>query len=92
MIADNILSELYLTPIDKLIKLYLNNFRTGLRSICVLLPLMGVTWIFGLLSVNKETVVFQYIFAILNSLQVSLLRIIWAVSKPTFGHVRPEKI
>ncbi|CAL1541098.1 unnamed protein product [Lymnaea stagnalis] len=40
-----------------------------IRSICVLFPLMGLTWIFGVLSVNHDTVVFQYLFAIFNSLQ-----------------------
>ncbi|XP_059154546.1 uncharacterized protein LOC131940023 isoform X2 [Physella acuta] len=39
------------------------------RSICVLSPILGITWIFGVLSVSKETVVFQYLFAIFNSLQ-----------------------
>ncbi|KAJ7382338.1 hypothetical protein OS493_035615 [Desmophyllum pertusum] len=29
----------------------------------------GLTWVFGLMAINKETIVFQYLFAILNSLQ-----------------------
>lgn len=37
----------------------------------MLMPLLGITWAFGLLSVNSETVAFQYLFAIVNSLQVS---------------------
>ena len=44
--------------------------RTGLRSVCVLLPLMGVTWVIGTLAVNKDFLVLHYMFAILNSLQV----------------------
>ena len=36
----------------------------------VLLPLLGITWTFGLLAVNDELIVFQYLFAIFNSLQV----------------------
>ena len=35
-----------------------------------LLPLLGVTWIFGIFAVNDDTVVFAWIFTILNSLQV----------------------
>ena len=35
------------------------------------MPLLGTTWVLGLLSVNSDTVVFQYLFAIVNSLQVS---------------------
>ena len=45
-------------------------YRTGVRSICVLLPILGLTWIFGVFSVNENLVVFQYIFAICNALQV----------------------
>lgn len=43
--------------------------KTGLRSMCTLLPILGVTWLFGILSINDELVVFQYLFAITNSLQ-----------------------
>ena len=41
-------------------------------SLCILLPLVGVTWVTGVFAVNEESVAFQYIFAIVNSLQVSL--------------------
>ncbi|KAL3883202.1 hypothetical protein ACJMK2_029492, partial [Sinanodonta woodiana] len=43
--------------------------KTAVRGICVLLPITGITWVFGILSVNEDLDVFQYIFAILNSLQ-----------------------
>jgi hypothetical protein len=33
---------------------------------------MGLTWGFGALSINNDTVIFQYIFAVLNSFQVSI--------------------
>lgn len=49
-------------------------FRAGMRSICVILPLFGVTWVLGVFSVNEDLVVFQYLFAIFNSLQVSQSR------------------
>ena len=45
-------------------------FRSGIWSMCVILPLVGVTWVMGVFSVNEELVVFQYIFALVNSLQV----------------------
>ncbi|CAH3182932.1 unnamed protein product, partial [Porites lobata] len=41
----------------------------GLRACVVLLPLLGLTWVFGILSVTDAGLVFQYIFTILNSLQ-----------------------
>ncbi|KAK3598142.1 hypothetical protein CHS0354_027442, partial [Potamilus streckersoni] len=43
--------------------------KTAVRSLCVLLPITGITWVFGILSVNEDLVVFQYLFAIINSLQ-----------------------
>ncbi|XP_071115253.1 uncharacterized protein [Haliotis cracherodii] len=43
--------------------------RAGLKALCVLLPLMGVTWVFGVFSVNEDLRVFQYLFAVFNSLQ-----------------------
>ncbi|KAL4232621.1 hypothetical protein ACF0H5_007311 [Mactra antiquata] len=48
---------------------YGNDRLTGIRSICVLVPVMGLTWVFGILSVNQDLVVFQYIFSIFNALQ-----------------------
>ncbi|KAH3727832.1 hypothetical protein DPMN_053777 [Dreissena polymorpha] len=45
-------------------------FRTGVRSVCILLPVLGLTWLIGIFSVNRDTLVFQYLFAISNSLQV----------------------
>ncbi|XP_052062393.1 adhesion G protein-coupled receptor B2-like [Mytilus californianus] len=41
----------------------------GLKSICIILPLFGVTWVLGAFSVNDDLVMFQYLFAIFNSLQ-----------------------
>jgi len=38
----------------------------------VLLPLLGLTWIIGILAVNEKTQILAWIFSILNSLQVCL--------------------
>ena len=43
--------------------------RTGVRASAALLPLLGITWLFGLLGFSYDTIVFKYIFAIFNSLQ-----------------------
>ena len=45
--------------------------RDLMKAMIVLLPLLGMTWINGILVVNNETQVFAWIFAILNSLQVN---------------------
>ena len=41
-----------------------------MKATVILLPLLGITWVFGLLAVNQESSVFAWIFTILNSLQV----------------------
>ena len=46
--------------------------RTMMKAAVVLLPLLGLTWIFGLLAVNEHLNVFIWLFTVLNSLQVSL--------------------
>ena len=47
-----------------------NLCRELLKAAMFLLPLLGLTWLIGILAVNNETQVFAWIFAILNSLQV----------------------
>ncbi|XP_069102986.1 adhesion G protein-coupled receptor B1-like isoform X3 [Argopecten irradians] len=42
---------------------------SAVRSVCVLLPVLGITWFFGILSINDDLIVFQYLFAATNSLQ-----------------------
>ena len=44
--------------------------RAVLISAATLMPIFGVTWIFGLLAVNEETEVFAWIFTIFNTFQV----------------------
>ena len=47
------------------------SFRQSLKACAVLSPLLGFTWMFGVLTVTDTAgLVFQYFFTILNSLQV----------------------
>lgn len=46
-----------------------DKIRAGVRSVAVLAPILGISWIFGVLSVNSSTIIFQYLFTIFNSLQ-----------------------
>ncbi|XP_014400833.1 PREDICTED: adhesion G-protein coupled receptor D1, partial [Myotis brandtii] len=43
--------------------------RLTAKAVAVLLPILGTSWVFGVLAVNSQAVAFQYAFAILNSLQ-----------------------
>lgn len=49
----------------------LNMYRGTMRAVVTLLPLLGLTWIFGVLTLNKNTTVFAWLFTLFNSLQVS---------------------
>ncbi|XP_062599418.1 adhesion G-protein coupled receptor D1-like [Saccostrea cucullata] len=42
---------------------------SGVRGMSALLPVLGLTWVFGILSIDSSTIVFKYLFAIFNSLQ-----------------------
>ena len=44
--------------------------RTILKAAVILLPLLGLTWLFGLLTLNDNATVFAWLFTIFNSLQV----------------------
>ena len=44
-----------------------------MKAVIILLPLLGVTWIIGIVAVNEDTQVFAWIFAILNSLRVIII-------------------
>ncbi|KAH3859643.1 hypothetical protein DPMN_102462 [Dreissena polymorpha] len=44
--------------------------RAGVRCLCLLLPLMGCTWVIGLFYVNESIAWVQYVFAMCNSLQI----------------------
>ena len=50
-------------------KTQIEKVKAGLKASAVVLPLLGITWLFGLLSFSSSTVAFKYIFAISNSLQ-----------------------
>ena len=46
-----------------------DKLRTGVKATAVVLPLLGVTWVFSLLAFESAAVTFKYLFAIFNSLQ-----------------------
>lgn len=49
---------------------FIHVFRTILRATLILLPLLGITWLFGILTLNRNATVFAWLFTIFNSLQV----------------------
>jgi hypothetical protein len=43
--------------------------RYTVKGSIIILPLLGLTWVFGLLIVNEAALVFAWIFTVLNTLQ-----------------------
>ncbi|XP_052279115.1 sushi, von Willebrand factor type A, EGF and pentraxin domain-containing protein 1-like isoform X5 [Dreissena polymorpha] len=56
--------------------------EAGVRCLCVLLPLMGSTWVIGLLYVNERMAWVQYVFAVCNSLQGLMIFICHCLLNP----------
>ncbi|XP_052242764.1 adhesion G protein-coupled receptor L3-like isoform X2 [Dreissena polymorpha] len=54
----------------------LEKIKTGARSVGVLTPMFGITWLIGVFAVNDATLVFQWLFVILNSLQGLMIFIV----------------
>uniref|UniRef100_A0A669FAA5 Adhesion G protein-coupled receptor D1 n=1 Tax=Oreochromis niloticus TaxID=8128 RepID=A0A669FAA5_ORENI len=46
-----------------------NAVKLTIKAVAVLLPILGISWIFGVLVVNTQSLPFLYIFAVFNSLQ-----------------------
>ncbi|XP_067047106.1 adhesion G protein-coupled receptor L4-like isoform X3 [Acropora muricata] len=56
-----------MTTIEQVKDSHADQIRLGIRACVVLIPLLGITWLFGLLSSTHKA--FVYIFTILNSAQ-----------------------
>ena len=45
-------------------------FRSAMRTLALLVPILGVTWVVGVIAFAHDSIVIQYIFAICNAFQV----------------------
>lgn len=54
--------------------------RAGVKCMVILIPVLGLSWLFGILAYNEDTIIFQYLFGISTSLQGFIIFIRDAVS------------
>ncbi|CAB4005878.1 adhesion G -coupled receptor L3-like [Paramuricea clavata] len=47
--------------------------KSGVKTAVAIFPILGLTWVFGLMTFNRETLVFRYLFAVFNSAQGMLI-------------------
>ncbi|XP_022798427.1 uncharacterized protein LOC111336573 isoform X2 [Stylophora pistillata] len=66
-------------------------FQRGLKASFVLLPVLGLSWSFGVLTMATNEIVFSYIFAVLNSLQGFLIFIFHCVLNKQLREVLTER-
>lgn len=43
--------------------------KSGAQAVCLTTPVFGITWVIGIFAVHEDTIVLQYLFTIINSLQ-----------------------
>lgn len=55
--------------------IFFYSHRATIRSLIILFPVMGFTWIFGILFFGFRTLALEYLFAIFCSLQVWLIKL-----------------
>lgn len=56
-------------------------FRAAFKTLVILAPLLGVTWLLGFFSIHSKSLVFQYLFAVVNSFQVTVTQLIKLCTK-----------
>lgn len=56
-------------------------FRAAFKTLVILAPLLGVTWLLGFFSIHSKSLVFQYLFAVVNSFQVTATQLIKLYTK-----------
>ncbi|XP_053382731.1 adhesion G protein-coupled receptor L2-like isoform X2 [Mercenaria mercenaria] len=47
----------------------LKKLKRSLRSLCIMLPVTGVSWILGIFYIHEDLSFIQYVFSVLNGLQ-----------------------
>ncbi|XP_028396991.1 adhesion G-protein coupled receptor D1-like isoform X2 [Dendronephthya gigantea] len=56
-----------------------SGLKSATKTFGAVVPILGITWVFGVMAFNESSIVFQYIFAITNSIQGALIFILYCL-------------
>ncbi|XP_030844704.1 adhesion G-protein coupled receptor D1-like [Strongylocentrotus purpuratus] len=65
-------------------KIDVSKAKTTAKVLLVFTPVMGAPWVFGILAINEDTVIFDYLFTALNSFQGLMIFLIHTVGNKEF--------
>ena len=68
MVLQSIMNTHKIKQKDNIVKI-----RTGVKASVVIFPILGLTWVLGLMTFNRETLFLRYLFAVFNSAQGLLI-------------------
>eukprot|EP00105_Crassostrea_gigas_P045286 XP_019929434.1 PREDICTED: adhesion G-protein coupled receptor D1-like isoform X1 [Crassostrea gigas] len=76
-------------PIKKCLK---EQASRELRGLSGMLPILGLSWVFGIFSVNQDLNIFQYLFAVFSSLQGLFIFLFFVVMNSQMRQAVARKI
>ncbi|XP_041472750.1 adhesion G-protein coupled receptor D1-like [Lytechinus variegatus] len=90
IVINTILLGIVLREIRRIIdrditKIEVSKAKTTAKTLLVFIPIMGAPWVFGVLAINGDTLVFDYLFTALTSFQVSNQKELFAPRFPRDG-------
>ena len=65
--------------------------KSAMRTLAMLVPILGTTWIFGVLALAHDSIVFQYIFSACNAFQGLFIFILYCLFNTEVRHEYERK-
>ncbi|XP_028396928.1 adhesion G protein-coupled receptor L2-like [Dendronephthya gigantea] len=60
--------------------------KSAMRTVAMLVPILGTTWVFGVVAFAHKSIVFQYIFAVCNAFQGFFIFILYCLFNTEVRH------
>ncbi|CAB3995013.1 adhesion G- coupled receptor D1-like [Paramuricea clavata] len=65
--------------------------KSAMRTLAMLVPILGTTWIFGIVAFAHDSIIFQYIFAVCNAFQGFFIFILYCLFNTEVRHEYQRK-